>query len=752
MKSDFLLAFNEICQERGLPQDTVIEALKTALVSAYRRNTAISSMQGVTVEIDSVTGDPTIYAEKEVVDSVFEPKTEITVEDAHAQGLTDAKEGDLVMAISTPRNFGRIAAQTAKQVILQRVREAERDQLFDDFASRDGEIVNGTVQSTSGNSITIGLGRTEATLPSSQQVKSERYRAHDKIRVYVLEVRRTNRGPSIIVSRSHRNLLRRLLELEVPEIYNGQVDIKSIAREAGQRSKVAVVALQPGVDPVGACVGMRGVRIQSIVRELSDEKIDVIEWDPNQVSFIAKALSPARVSGVFLEEHPDQGKTAVVIVPDDQLSLAIGREGQNARLAAKLTGWRIDIKSLTESAIDSLNSLDHPDAIQEVVENTELHELAKIVIDKRQNNRPITNDDYRVLEKLVNGVEGNIIAVRAARYDEIRKDREEIRKRIPAVAFEHDLEELDLIHRYHAILLEQGMSTVGDALFQMHMGEETLLAFDGFGDKALEDFRKKTKEYLARVEEEAEAARQLAIENGELVEEEEAEAEAPAEVEAVAEAPVAETVEAVAETEIAAEEIDPEHAKEELPVDETAAAEIAEAFLTETEPEAPVEEVVAEEEAAETEAEAPVEVEAVVETAVAEEPVSEEPAAEEPVFEEAPAAVEAVAEEASAEAPAAEETDDKDKIVGLEPIIPLEPIVPLEPVVEKKKAPVRKKKVKVARKTRGEIRAEEAAKEEAKKNVKKARELIFDEDAGRVVTRRKRKGSRNREEWDDDEL
>src|SRR5690606_14761825 len=203
------------------------------------------------------------------------------------------------------------------------------------------------------------LGRTEAILPKSQQVPGERYRAHDKIRVYVLEVRRTSRGPQILVSRNHRNLLRRLLELEVPEIYNGQVDIKSIAREAGARSKVAVMALQEGVDPVGACVGMRGVRIQSIVRELNDEKIDIIEWDPNPHVFIAKALSPARVSQVHLDDHPDEGKTAVVIVPDDQLSLAIGREGQNARLAAKLTGWRIDIQSLTESASEALTRLDH---------------------------------------------------------------------------------------------------------------------------------------------------------------------------------------------------------------------------------------------------------------------------------------------------------------------------------------------------------------------------------------------------------
>lgn len=734
MKSEFLLAFNEICQERGLPQDTVIEALKTALVSAYRRNAAVSSMQEVTVEIDSVTGNPTIYAEKEVVDSIIEPKTEILLEDAHAQGLTDAAYGDLVMAESTPRNFGRIAAQTAKQVILQRVREAERDQLFDDFASRDGEIVNGTVQSTSGNSITIGLGRTEATLPASQQVKSERYRAHDKIRVYVLEVRRTNRGPSIIVSRSHRNLLRRLLELEVPEIYNGQVDIKSIAREAGQRSKVAVVALQPGVDPVGACVGMRGVRIQSIVRELSDEKIDVIEWDSNQQNFIAKALSPARVSGVYLEEHPDQGKTAVVIVPDDQLSLAIGREGQNARLAAKLTGWRIDIKSLTEAAIDSLNTLDHPDADAAVVADTELHQLAGIVIEKRKNNRPITNEDYKVLEKLVNGVEGRIIATRAARHDEIRKDRAAIRKRIPSIAFEHDLEELDLIHRYHAILLEAGMSTVGDALFQMHMGEETLLAMDGFGDKALEDFRKKTKEYLDRED--------VVLSQAEPEAEEATETANAEAAEAVAVAADTEMVEAVAAPAVAeADASELEEDVDEIPVDEEAAAEIAEAFLNESNAETAkvvVEDDDASEpdtaEVVEVEAEQPEEVEAVAE-------VADAPAEE----------VEEVEEETPEPVVAEDKPKSDDEIVGLEPIIPLEPIVPLEPIIEPKKVIKKKKKVVVARKTRGELRAEEAAREEAKKNTKKARELIFDEDAGRVVARRKRKGKRQ-DDWGDDEF
>ncbi|MFW6183299.1 MAG: transcription termination factor NusA, partial [Chloroflexota bacterium] len=378
MRSEFILAFNEICEERGLAKDVVFEALKTALASAYRRNMNVSNTQEVRVEIDQHTGQPTIFAEKEVVDSIIDDRTEVLLEEARRQGFEDAELGETIMVESTPRNFGRIAAQTAKQVILQRVREAEREQLFEEFSGREGEIVNGTVQSVGGQHITIGLGRTEAIMPRSQQVRSERYKPHDKIRVYLLEVRRTNRGPQIVVSRNHRSLLRRLLELEVPEIYNGQVDIKSIAREAGARSKVAVVALQEGVDPVGACVGMRGVRIQSIVRELNDEKIDVIEWDPDPKAFIAKALSPARVSQVHLDDHPDQGKTAIVIVPDDQLSLAIGREGQNARLAAKLTGWRIDIKSLTESAQESLDNLDHPAADPSVTENEELVDKAQL--------------------------------------------------------------------------------------------------------------------------------------------------------------------------------------------------------------------------------------------------------------------------------------------------------------------------------------------------------------------------------------
>ncbi len=495
MKSEFILAFNEICESRGLPKEDVFEALKTALVSAYRRDGNLSSNQHVSVEIDPRTGEPTIFTEKEVVDDVLDNRTEVTLTAARAEGHTEAELGDVVMVDSTTESFGRIAAQTAKQVLLQRVREAEREHLFEDFSGREGELVNGTVQSISGQHITIGLGRTEAMLPKSQQVQGERYRAHDKIRVYVLEVRRTSRGPQIVVSRNHRNLLRRLLELEVPEIYNGQVEIKSIAREAGQRSKVAVQALQHGVDPVGACVGMRGVRIQSIVRELNDEKIDVIEWDADQRVFIAKALSPARVSHVFLEEHPEEGKTAVVIVPDDQLSLAIGREGQNARLAAKLTGWRIDIKNLTEAASEALNNLAHASVDPRIAQDSQLLSQVAIILDKKQTGRPITAEDYQTLDRLVANVEGRIMAHRAQEYDVVRKQRAELRKRVPETAWEQPLDVLDLPGRIHNLLLDTNVNTVGDLIYILEMGDDYFLKLRGLGEKALETVKETLAAY-----------------------------------------------------------------------------------------------------------------------------------------------------------------------------------------------------------------------------------------------------------------
>jgi len=565
MKSEFLLAFNEICESRGLPKEDVLEALKTALVSAYRRDANVSNTQEVVAEIDPRTGEPTIFAEKEVVDSIFDNRTEVLLSVAR-QTDPDAQMGDLVMVDSTTENFGRIAAQTAKQVLLQRVREAEREHLFEDFSGREGELVNGTVQSISGQHITIGLGRTEAILPKSQQVPRERYRAHDKIRVYVLEVRRTSRGPQIVVSRNHRNLLRRLLELEVPEIYNGQVEVKSIAREAGQRSKVAVFALQPGVDPVGACVGMRGVRIQSIVRELNDEKIDVIEWDPDQQSFILKALSPARVSHVFLEEHPDEGRTAVVIVPDDQLSLAIGREGQNARLAAKLTGWRIDIKSLTEAAVDALANMENPAVDPALVADEKRLEQVHNILEKKEAGRPITSEDYLVLDRLIRDVEGRIIAQRAEKHAEIRRQRAEIRKQIPEIAWQLDLGELDLPGRIHNLLLDNEIETVGAVMLTLEIDENKFLEFRGFGEGMLDTL----KEYVAAfempesVQVEAEELAAEAVESEELQAVEEESVGAVEEVEAEAEE-VAESEELVAAEE---EEFEEELLAEEEFVDE----------------------------------------------------------------------------------------------------------------------------------------------------------------------------------------
>ena len=519
MKSEFILAFNEICEARGLPKEDVFEALKTALVSAYRRDSNLSSNQSVTVEIDPRTGEPTIFTEKEVVDDVLDHRTEVALTAAREEGHTTAELGDVVMIDSTTESFGRIAAQTAKQVLLQRVREAEREHLCEDFSGRAGELVNGTVQSISRQHITIGLGRTDAMLPKRQQVQGERYRAHDKIRVYVLEVRRTSRGPQIVVSRNHRNLLRRLLELEVPEIYNGQVEIKSIAREAGQRSKVAVQALQHGVDPVGACVGMRGVRIQSIVRELNDEKIDVIEWDADQRVFIAKALSPARVSHVFLEEHPEEGKTAVVIVPDDQLSLAIGREGQNARLAAKLTGWRIDIKNLTEAASESLNSLDNPVVDPRIAKDELLLTQVRNILDKKQTGRPITAEDYQTLDRMVASVEGRIVAHRAQEYEVVRKQRAELRKRVPEAAWQQPLDVLDLPGRIHNLLLDTNVNTVGDLIYILEMGDDYFLKLRGLGEKALETVKDTLSAYQS-----AQIDAVAAAEAGEIDQEAEAEA------------------------------------------------------------------------------------------------------------------------------------------------------------------------------------------------------------------------------------
>jgi transcription termination/antitermination protein NusA len=446
MKNEFELAFNEIAEARTLDPDVVLEALQTALISAYRRDANASAAQRVEATIDPATGRAKIFVEKEVVDHVITPNTEVDLETAR-YFEPEAEYGDTVMVQvqGTTKNFGRIAAQTAKQVILQKIREAERNALYDEYASKEGEILSSQVQSVNSSYVTLTLNsRAEAILPRAQQIQGERYKPGDKVRVYVMEVKRTNRGPQIVVSRSHRNMLRRLLEFEVPEIYNGQVEIKNIAREAGGRSKVAVAALQDGIDPVGACVGMRGVRIQNIVKELHDEKIDVIEWSPNQEDFIKKALSPARVTGVYLDDDPDAGRTAVVIVPDDQLSLAIGREGQNARLAAKLTGWRIDIKSVTEAVSTALQQINAPLFAEIRAKRADLIAEAERIVAKKQNGLAVMPEEYGSLSKFADAIERHLLAVRLQARQARLAEINAVKATLPPQAFQIPVTKLDL--------------------------------------------------------------------------------------------------------------------------------------------------------------------------------------------------------------------------------------------------------------------------------------------------------------------
>ncbi len=376
MKSEFMTAITQLAAEKGVPREMVIEAIEAALVSAYKRDQ--EDARHITGEIDKETGEPRVYhwltVVDEVPDDVEDDSNLIIVEQARTlKGpdgtplFPDAKPGDQIYEDVTPPQFGRIAAQTAKQVVMQKLRDAERRLVFNQFAERAGEIVHGVVQRIEQGTVVVEIERVEAVMPRSEQMPTERYYQGQRLRVYVAEVRDTPRGPQVIVSRAHRLMLRRLFEQEVPEIFSGAVEIKAIAREAGFRSKVAVAARQEGIDPVGSCVGVRGVRIQNIVNELSGEKIDVVEWNEDPARYVANALSPAQVSHVTIE---DGTRTAKVIVPERQLSLAIGKEGQNARLAAKLTGWRIDIKSdvAVAAAAEGAPPGDRPTAEREAPE------------------------------------------------------------------------------------------------------------------------------------------------------------------------------------------------------------------------------------------------------------------------------------------------------------------------------------------------------------------------------------------------
>lgn len=347
MKTEFMAAVTQLSAERNLPKGVVLAALESALISAYKKELSPPE-QDISVKIAPSTGEVKVYVRKAVAEPVTNPDQEISL--AKAQEFRDtAQVGEVIEIESTPKNAGRVAAQTARQVILQQLRQAEHHAIYEEFAGKEGEVVTGTIQFIEPKQIYVGLSRTEAVLPLSEQIHNERYRVRQRLKFYLLEITRSSRGPLVIVSRSHPRLVRRLFELEIPEVHNGIVELKAVAREAGYRSKVAVSTHQEGIEPVGCCLGARGIRIQSIVNELNGEKIDVIQWHVDPKVFVSNALSPAQVASIKLDEA---GNVATVIVPDRQLSLAIGKEGQNARLAAKLTGWRIDIKSASAAEVE----------------------------------------------------------------------------------------------------------------------------------------------------------------------------------------------------------------------------------------------------------------------------------------------------------------------------------------------------------------------------------------------------------------
>ncbi len=340
---EFLEALKEIVREKGVNEDVMYEALEAALISGYKKDNA--SAENVHVEVDKNKGVVKLFAVKDVVSNVEDPRIEISLEDA-LKINPSIVVGDKVTIEVTPKKFGRIAAQTAKGVVVQRIREAERNVVYNEFVNREQDIVTGTVQRMENKNVFIDLGKTEAILPPTEQMPNEVYKQGDRVKAFVLEVKNTSKGPQIFVSRSHPGMIKRLFELEVPEIYEGVVQIKSVSRESGYRSKIAVFSKDPNVDPVGACVGPKGMRVQTIVNELKGEKIDIVNWSEDPKEYISQALSPAKVLTVdVLTEE----KITKVVVPDNQLSLAIGKEGQNARLAAKLTGWKIDIKSESQA-------------------------------------------------------------------------------------------------------------------------------------------------------------------------------------------------------------------------------------------------------------------------------------------------------------------------------------------------------------------------------------------------------------------
>lgn len=343
MNMEFIEALEQIAKEKNITKEVLLETIEAALISAYRKN--FGSVQNVRVAIDRLTGEVKVFSRKNVVEDIEDERIEISLEEARQEDPRYNLD-DIVEIEVTPKDFGRIAAQTAKQVVVQRIREAERSMIYEEFRNREGDIITGIVQRQEQKNVFIDLGKIEAVLTSTEQIPNEIYQMGDRLKTYLVEVKKTTKGPQVLVSRTHPGLLKRLFELEVPEIYEGVVEIKSTAREAGSRSKIAVYSRNEDVDPIGSCVGPKGARVQTIVNELKGEKIDIVKWDIDPIKFVANALSPSKVLSVEIDEKE---KIARVVVPDNQLSLAIGKEGQNARLSAKLTNWKIDIKSQSQA-------------------------------------------------------------------------------------------------------------------------------------------------------------------------------------------------------------------------------------------------------------------------------------------------------------------------------------------------------------------------------------------------------------------
>ncbi|ODJ62041.1 transcription termination factor NusA [Brochothrix thermosphacta] len=394
MGTELLDALTVLENEKGIDKDFIIEALEAALESAYKRN--FDQAQNVRVDINQTTGSMHVFAQKEVVDEILDSRLEITLEQAHEYNSA-FNVGDTVEIEVTPRDFGRVAAQTAKQVVTQRVREAERGIIYNEFIDREDDIMTGIVERQDSRFIYVNLGKVEAILSKNEQMPNERYHAHDRIKVYITKVEKTSKGPQIYVSRTHPGLLKRLFEIEVPEIYDGLVEIKSVSREAGDRSKISVFSSDPEIDAVGACVGTKGQRVQAIVDELKGEKIDIVEWSENPVEFVSNALSPAQVVDVTVDKN---NQSTTVVVPDYQLSLAIGKRGQNVRLAAKLTGWKIDIKNETNAAeLGIFPRVEGETVIEEDVAVVEPVEVAEEVAEAEVEAAPTFVVDIDTAEK-----------------------------------------------------------------------------------------------------------------------------------------------------------------------------------------------------------------------------------------------------------------------------------------------------------------------------------------------------------------